>query len=272
MEYLKGNNVESFIFRIMKYLYSVIVLLFSFVLTSFAQEISMTDAGTLEQVYEESVESEDLLPFNELNMEFGYVLYKTEIEVESEKSVLELENVRDYAAVYLDNKLQGTMMDNCRSMILNTPPGKYILSLYVENIGRITYGPEILDNSKGLFGNITLDGRVINNWTIIPLSIKECDVKGLQFNDKSTVQLPAFHKGHFELETPGDTYIDISGWGIGEVWINGHYVGSYWDEEKQQSIQVPAENLQKGKNEIVVFDLKNNAQKTVKLSDKSVFK
>lgn len=256
----------------MKYLYWVIILLFSFALASSAQQIQMTETGALEQVYQEAVESEALLPFNDLNIEFGYVLYKTEIEVESEEAVLELENVRDYAAVYLNGKLQGTMVDNSKRMVLNTSPGKYILSLYVENIGRITYGPEILDNSKGIFGNITLDGTAIDNWAIIPLSVKECDVKKLQFNGEVTAQLPAFYKGHFEVETPGDTYIDISGWGIGEVWINGNYVGSYWEKEKQQSIQVSAGNLLKGRNEIVVFDLKNNMQHTVKLSDKPVFK
>lgn len=256
----------------MKYLYSIIILSCSFILSLSAQEIPMTEAGTLEQVYEEAVESEELLPFNDLNIEFGYVLYKTEIEVESEESVLELENVRDYAAIYLNGKLQGTVTDNSKRVVLNTSPGKYTLSLYAENIGRITYGPEILDNSKGLFGNITLDGEVIGNWTMIPLCVKQCDVTKLQFHGNFSGQLPAFHKGCFEIENPADTYIDISGWGIGEVWINGNYVGSYWEKEKQQSIQVPAESLLKGKNEIVVFELKNNAQTTVELSDKPVFK
>ena len=43
---------------------------------------------------------------------------------------------------------------------------------------------------------------------------------------------------------------------MGEVWINGHYLGSFWDEEKQQSILIPAEILAEKGNRIVVFDLK----------------
>ena len=34
----------------------------------------------------------------------------------------------------------------------NLPIGIHKLSIYTENIGRITYGPEILDNSKGIYG------------------------------------------------------------------------------------------------------------------------
>lgn len=259
-------------YKTMKYLFLTIVLFIFFAPALSAHGIRMTETGTLEQVYGELVESEELLPMNDLNMEFGYVLYHTEIEIESEETVIELENVRDYAVVYLDNQLQGTMTDNHKKLILNASPGKYTLRLYAENIGRITYGPEILDNSKGLFGSITLDGEEIENWTIVPLNIKECDVKNLLFEEGCTSVLPSFHKGYFEVDVPEDTYLDVSGWGMGEVWVNGNYIGSYWEEEKQQSIQVPAENLMNGKNEIVIFELKNNNQELMKLSDTPVFK
>lgn len=256
----------------MKYLYSIIILLFSFTSLLPAQEIRMKEMGTLEQVYQEAVESEEPLSFNDLNIEFGYVLYQTEIEIESEESILELENVRDYGVVYLNDNFQGSITDNNKRLMLNASPGEYTLSLYVENIGRITYGPEILDNSKGLFGSVVLDGIAIENWTILPLSIKECNVKGLQFTKENATQSPSFYKGSFEIETPKETYLDISGWGMGEVWLNGNYIGSYWEAEKQQSIQVSVEDLLEGKNELVVFDLKRNIQQTMKLSDKPVFK
>lgn len=256
----------------MKNLYLLIVLFLSSVLVSWAQEIQMTEVGTLEQVYGEITESESLLPFNDLNMEFGYVLYQAEITVESEDAVLELENVRDYAVVYLNDKLQGTITDNNKRLTLTVAPGQYTLKLYAENIGRITYGPEILDNSKGLFGSISLDGEEIENWIITPLGVKDCDINNLQFETQDAGQLPSFHKGYFDIDTPKDTYLDISGWGMGEVWINGNYMGSYWEQEKQQSIQVSADNLLKGKNEIVVFEMKNNTQKTMKLSDNPVFR
>ncbi len=120
--------------------------------------------------------------------------------------------------VYLNNKLQGAITDTHKKLALHVPPGEYTLRLYAENIGRITYGPEILDNSKGLFGNIILDqGAVSGNWTIIPLRVKESDVNRLQFEEGNKEQLPTFHRGFFEADIPENRYLDCSGWGMGEV-------------------------------------------------------
>ena len=260
------------IFERMNYLSSTLILLFFLVPVLSAQEIRLTSTGSLSQAEQVAVESETLLPFDEIGIESGYVLYRTEIEITAGPSVLELENVRDYAAVYLDNRFQGTLTDARKKLTLPVPPGKYTLRLYAENIGRITYGPEILDNCKGLFGTAALDGAPLGNWTVIPLDIKECDIEKLTFGENSSDSLPAFHKGRFELTRPEDTYLDVSGWGMGEVWINGCYLGSYWEEEKQQSIPVDAGNLQQGTNEIVVFDLKSNGRKIMRLTSAPVFK
>ena len=256
----------------MKKLYISFILIFFLSVSLSGQEIVLNERASLEQVYLDTYESENLLPMNDLNMEFGYVLYQTEIEMEGDEAELVLENIRDYAAVYLDGKLQGSVTENRKKLTLNAAEGKHTLQLYAENIGRITYGPEILDNSKGLFGSITLDGVEIENWAMIPLNVKDCDIAALTFDDGVTSELPSFHKGTFDINTPKDVYLDISGWGMGEVWINGKYMGSYWEEEKQQSIQIPASDLKEGKNEIVVFELKNNKLKAMKLSDNPIFK
>ena len=198
-----------------------------------AQELKMTECAPLTQIYGEVCESDELLPMGDVGVEFGYVLYQAAITVPAGEAALELENVRDYAAVYLDGVFQGTLTDNRKTLVLKAETGQHTLQLYVENIGRITYGPEILDNSKGLFGEARLGGET--------------------------------HEGA--------VYLDVSGWGMGEVWINGHYLGSFWDEEKQQSILIPAEILAEKGNRIVVFDLKNNDPgATMRLSDKPVFK
>jgi len=240
--------------------------------TVLAQEIVLNQKASLEQVYKKAVEAENLLSMNDLNEDFGYVLYQSEIVTRLESEELELENVRDYAAVYIDGKLQGRMTENKKKIAIKTNPGKCLLQIYVENIGRITYGPEITDNSKGLFGEVTLDGNVIRNWKMVPLRIRNCFVKDLKFDKRTETESPGFYKGTFELGTVQNNYLDISGWGMGEVWINQKYVGSYWEEEKQQSILIPSEDLVQGENEVVIFELKNNRQKTMKLSQTPVFK
>ncbi|RZK58494.1 MAG: hypothetical protein EOO87_00040 [Pedobacter sp.] len=237
-----------------------------------AQEIILDQKASLEQVYNKVVEAENLVPMNDLNVEFGYVLYQSEITTQSDSEDLELENVRDYATIYVDGKLQGRMTDNNKKIAIKTTPGKYMLKIYVENIGRITYGPEITDNSKGLFGGITLNGNEITNWKMIPLNIKKYPVKDLKFQNRTATHEPGFYKGKFELNAAKNNYLDISGWGMGEVWVNQKYVGSYWEEEKQQSILIPSANLVQGENEIIVFELKNTQQKKMKLSQTPVFK
>lgn len=77
-----------------------------------AQEIQMSETASLEQIYGEVQEAEELLPMNELGLEFGYALYEATITAEEENPVLTVENVRDYAAVYVDGKLQGWMTES----------------------------------------------------------------------------------------------------------------------------------------------------------------
>lgn len=238
-----------------------------------AQELKMTEWAPLTQVYGEVFESEELLPMIDIGVEFGYVLYEAEITVGDGNALLELENVRDYAAVYLDGTFQGTLTDGRKALALKSEPGSRLLRFYVENIGRITYGPEILDNSKGLFGSASIGGEEISDWKIVPLEVRNFDPEILEFKPIETSKTPCFRRGYFDRTTDGDTYLDISGWGMGEVWINGHYMGSFWDEEKQQSILIPAEILRAKSNRIVVFDIKNNnLGSTMRLSDKPVFK
>lgn len=245
----------------------------SLFLSTFAQTIQMTEMASLEQVYDEKQESESLLPMNELGLDAGgYVLYEAEVEAGGESMELSAENVRDYAAVYIDGKLVGGMTDERKVLKFPVVPGKHRLQLYVENIGRITYGPEILDNSKGLFGVFAADGQEIDNWSMIPLMVRDCEVDGLNFSPVTPTELPCFYRGTFTLDKLRDIYLDVSGWGMGEVWINGSFAGTYWEAEAQQSVQVTADLLREGENKVVVFELKNNGKRTLAVSDKAVFK
>lgn len=201
-----------------------------------AQDIQMSETASLEQIYGEALEAKDLLPMNELGIEFGYALYEAKVIIEEKKTVLSVDNVRDYTSVYVDGKLQGWMTEERKSITLQVPAGSHTIQLYAENIGRITYGPEMLDNSKGLFGNITLSDTKIENWRMIPLLVRDCEVHGLTFTPGKNNNLPCFYKGIFTIEDLKETYLDVSGWGMGEVWVNGHYLGSYWERNAQQSI------------------------------------
>lgn len=89
----------------------------------------MQEVAALEQVYGDVQESEGLLPMNELGIEFGYALYEAEITVEDVDPILAVENIRDYASVYVDGRLQGWITDNQKNIKLTVSTGTHHLQL-----------------------------------------------------------------------------------------------------------------------------------------------
>ena len=77
---------------------------------------------------------------------------------------------------------------------------------------------------------------------------------GLKGWQKKAIAGPAFHRGTFTLASVADTYLDVSKLGKGFVWVNGHNLGRTWRIGPQQSLYLPAPWLQKGANQVVVFD------------------
>jgi len=79
-----------------------------------------------------------------------------------------------------------------------------------------------------------------------------------------------------------DTYLDMSGWGKGYVWVNSHNIGRYWSVGPQARLYVPAPFLDaksglevaQGKMpiEIVILELDYaHPNCTVTFSDKPLF-
>ena len=72
--------------------------------------------------------------------------------------------------------------------------------------------------------------------------------KELANNSKKTFR-------EFNLDETGDTYIDMSAYTKGIVWVNGHNLGRYWNVGPQYRLYCPEPWLKKGNNEILIFDL-----------------
>ena len=104
----------------------------------------------------------------------------------------------------------------------------------------------------------------------LPFSDVEGIVSGRPVSDGAVKDGPVIRKGVFELEEPGDTWLDMSGWGKGCVWVNGHHLGRYWRKGPQQTLYVPVEWLKKGKNEVVVLELIKTEQAQLSAVDKPV--
>jgi len=64
------------------------------------------------------------------------------------------------------------------------------------------------------------------------------------------------------MET-ADTYFDLSNYSKGVVFINGHNLGRFWNIGPQKRLYCPASWLNKGRNELVVFDLHGGQESMV---------
>jgi len=209
------------------------------------------------------------LAFEDLEQDYGFVLYRTELNGGA-SGLLKLEELRDYGIVFINGKRAGILdrrlkQDSLQinSIAIGLPAGKVRLDILVENLGRINFGPYLLKNKKGVTEKVIFNGDELKGWQMFSLPLTNIN----SVNSGSTAivsDAPVFRKGTFNLETVGDSYLDMSNWGKGCVWINGHNLGRYWSIGPQQTIYVPAEWLQKGRNEIIVFELLKSNQTELK--------
>jgi beta-galactosidase len=184
---------------------------------------------------------------------YGYILYRTQLAAPV-SGQLEIEELRDYAAVYLNQKLVGTLDRRLKQkqLAITVPGGPATLDILVENTGRINFGPLLQEGQAGITRSVSLDGRELSGWQVycLPMTGPE----GLKGWQKKAMRGPAFHRGTFTLASVTDTYLDVSRLGKGFVWVNGHNLGRTWRIGPQQSLYLPAPWLKKGANEIVAFD------------------
>jgi beta-galactosidase len=116
------------------------------------------------------------------------------------------------------------------------------------------------DDRKGLAG-VRLAGAAVEGWEMIGIPLDAPPSHGYAAGVPTG---PAFWRAKFDLATTGDSYLDMTGWGKGYVWVNGRNLGRYWSVGPQQALFVPAGWLRAGANEIVVLDLDAGRQRTVR--------
>ena len=177
------------------------------------------------------------------------------------KGLLEIGEVRDYAVVLAGGRRQGVLDRRLGQKALAVElAGGEALDILVENMGRINFGPQLVDDRKGIVGQVTLGGALLTGWENYALPM--ASLGALRFS-ASGVEGPAFRRGVFHLASVGDTFLDMRGWGKGYVWVNGHNLGRYWKIGPQQCLFVPAVWLRRGENEVVVLDLDPSGQRTL---------
>ncbi|MNR21848.1 Beta-galactosidase precursor [compost metagenome] len=132
-------------------------------------------------------------------------------------------------------------------------------------MGRINYGAKIINSTKGIISPVIINGQTItDNWEMYKLPM-DVVPNITAAKNTATAGRPAVYQGAFNLSKTGDTFLDMRDWGKGIVFINGINIGRYWSVGPQQTLYVPGCWLKSGKNDIVIFEQKNDVlQKSVK--------
>ena len=224
--------------------------------------------------------------FEEYDMGWGTMAYVVSLPANDKPSTLTGE-FHDFALVYLDNKYIGKIdrVKNEKSLDLPAMPDSGKLTIVVEGMGRINFGRAIKDY-KGIVGNVTITsqspyGEITlkpTAWTqlAIPDDYQNA-VKALSGNSMADAELKetvakahpdavikidpwgeskaGYYRGYFNLKKVGDTFINMEAFGKGQVYVNGHALGRFWQIGPQQTLYLPGCWLKKGKNEVIVLDV-----------------
>lgn len=197
--------------------------------------------------------------FEEYDFAYGSMLYRTKLPASDEGNLI-IKEMHDFAIVLIDGKKIATLDRRFNQGTCKIPAHDktVTLDIYVEAMGRVNYGG-FLHDRKGITEKVEFRSEKTSyeplNWEVFPFAAGDNLVPQNLKYKSDTTSLPAYYRGTFELSKVADTFLDLSTWGKGLVWLNGRCLGRFWNIGPTQSMYVPGPWLKKGKNEIVVLDI-----------------
>jgi beta-galactosidase len=240
--------------------------------------------------------------FEQAGQAFGFALYRHALRRaeagDAREIALETHCIRDYATVFIDGRHVGSVsrarMPATLAQPLNVVHGGVPLPLLstfadaqpggseadeavaqldilVEGMGRVNYGAgDAMLDRKGIVGGVVLRDaagarHTLAGWDMVLLPMDDAYIANLRGVCTNPRRSGLFFRAGFELDATGDTYLDMSGWTKGVVWVNGHNLGRYWHIGPQKRLFCPAPWLKRGENVVTIFDLHQTDAKPVEL-------
>ena len=203
-------------------------------------------------------------PMESFGQSSGYILYSTKL-IGHKSGKLTITEPHDYALIFLNGKFIDTVYRDGGKWTIDLPNTNIDnprLDILVEAMGHINFAQYMIDR-KGITDRVTLNGMTLMNWDTYLLPMSDSSVTSLSSSNIDTSMRGLFFSGSFSLTDAHDTYLDLSHYTKGVVWVNGHNLGRYWFVGPQQHLYCPASFLQKGENKVVVFDLLQQEAKPI---------
>jgi len=202
--------------------------------------------------------------FEAYNQDYGFMLYRTEL-IGHKSGKLIITELHDYATVFLNGEYLGKIDRRLGENSIDLPVSNVanpVLDILVEGMGRINFAQQLIDR-KGITDRVTLNGMTLMNWKVFRLPMDWKAIYDLRSTGKNLDKPGIIFKGSFMVQEKGDTFIDVSNYTKGLVWVNGHNLGRYWNIGPQKRLYCPDSWTREGLNEIIIFDLHQTEAKPV---------
>jgi len=229
---------------------------------------------TLEDIAQ-PIESLYPMKMEELGQNVGYLLYRTQAEWDADKERVRVIDGRDRMQLFVDGNFITTQYQTEIGediFVSQQKRSTHRLDILMENMGRVNYGHKLLAESqhKGIRTGVCKDLHFILHWNQYPLELK--NPEKIDFTKEWYEDQPAFYAFDVELKALKDTYLDLTHFGKGVVFVNGVNIGRFWDVGPTLSLYIPHGLLRIGNNRIIIFETEGKYSKFIDLVHKPTFK
>lgn len=226
-------------------------------------DIDFVAYAPLESTISRVEKSRDPLNFEAMDFAYGSAIYTCRLPA-CDEGYLRITDAHDFVRVFVNDSLVGELYRGLKDQHTLKMPATQEgdeLRIFVEAMGRINYSRMIHDR-KGITEKVELISRsasghelcyTLKNWEIQLIDARDLPEKWEELAPNQP--RAAYYKGSFRLKKTGDTFLDLSSWGKGFVWVNGHCLGRFWNVGPQQTLYCPGCWLKKGENEVIVMDI-----------------
>lgn len=233
-------------------------------------EVEFTQVAPLFSNLPEAKESMDIQPMEAFDQGWGTILYRTTLQEPVENgTTMKITEVHDWAQVFADGKLLARLDRRRGEFALQLPVLKKgtRIDILIEAMGRVNFDESIHDR-KGITEKVELvrgkQSAELKNWTVYSFPVDYSFVQDKRYKNGTAQTMPAYYRTTFRLDKVGDTFLDMSTWGKGMVWVNGLAIGRFWEIGPQQTLFMPGCWLKEGENEVIVLDLKGPEKASIR--------
>lgn len=210
------------------------------------------------------------LTMEEIDQNYGYILYRMRLGTNEAPDELLLENVSDRIKCYQNGEEIFTAFgDNIYDKFsFSQKENGAVIDLLCENLGRENFGTNLENQRKGIVGGVKLNDRRWFGYEIFSLELDEEQITKIDFTKDYSENKPAFYKFEFNADELGDTFLDFTGFGKGCAFINGFNLGRLWSIGPQKRLYIPKPLIKMGVNEIIIFETEGQSANKILLADK----